>query len=91
VPYNSLEGLMEDPHLTDVGFFRIEDHPTEGRVKRTALPNRFSGGEREDEMPAPRLGADTRAVLAEAGYGSAQIDAMIAEGAAQEPVRGGSR
>jgi crotonobetainyl-CoA:carnitine CoA-transferase CaiB-like acyl-CoA transferase len=83
VPYNSLEGLMEDPHLADVGFFRAEDHPTEGRVRRTALPNRFSGGERKEAVPAPRLGADTRAVLAEAGYDEGAIEALIAEGAAR--------
>jgi crotonobetainyl-CoA:carnitine CoA-transferase CaiB-like acyl-CoA transferase len=85
VPYNSLEALMEDPHLTDVGFFRAEDHPTEGRLRRTALPNRFSGGEREEEVPAPRLGADTRAVLAEAGYDDMTIGTLIAAGAAREP------
>jgi len=84
VPYNSLEGLMEDPHLADVGFFRAEDHPTEGRVRRTALPNRFSGGEREEDGPAPRLGADTRAVLAEAGYDEGAIEALISDGAARD-------
>jgi crotonobetainyl-CoA:carnitine CoA-transferase CaiB-like acyl-CoA transferase len=84
--YNSLEGLMEDPHLADVGFFEMEDHPSEGRLKRTAIPNSFSGGMREDRLPTPRLGEQTRELLAEAGYDEAAIAALVAAGVAKEPA-----
>jgi len=44
------------------------------------VPNKLSGGVRQDYRPAPKLGADSREVLAEAGYDSATIDRMVAEG-----------
>ncbi|WP_426958949.1 CaiB/BaiF CoA transferase family protein [Muricoccus radiodurans] len=79
--YNTLEDLMEDPHLTDSGFFRTEEHPSEGRIRRTAVPNRFGGGMREDELPAPRLGQHTREVLRGIGYDEAELDRLEAAGA----------
>lgn len=78
--YNSLEDLLEDPHLAATGFFAPEDHPSEGRIRRTATPNRFSGGMRQDALPAPRLGESSRAVLRELGVAEEAIDRMIAAG-----------
>lgn len=80
--YNSIDDLLDDPHLTDVGFYQEIDHPTEGRILKTKTPNGFSGGMREDTLPAPHIGEQTRQVLAELGYDAAVIDAMIASGAA---------
>ena len=80
--YNSIDDLLTDPHLTDVGFFKTEEHPSEGRLRRTKLANIFSGGAREDETHAPRTGEHTRAILAEAGYADAEIDALLASGGA---------
>ncbi|WP_439595389.1 CaiB/BaiF CoA transferase family protein [Falsiroseomonas sp.] len=78
--YNSLDDLLEDPHLAATGFFAPEDHPSEGRIRRTATPNRFGGGMREDALPAPRLGADSRTILRELGVAEEAIDHMIAAG-----------
>ena len=80
--YNSIDDLLTDPHLADVGFFKTEEHPSEGRLRRTKLANTFSGGAREDETHAPRTGEHTRAILAEAGYTDAEIDAVLASGGA---------
>ena len=80
--YNSIDDLLTDPHLADVGFFRPEDHPSEGRIRRTRRANIFSGGERQHERHAPRLGENTREILKEAGYAEADIDSMLASGAA---------
>jgi crotonobetainyl-CoA:carnitine CoA-transferase CaiB-like acyl-CoA transferase len=44
------------------------------------VPNKLSGGVRQDYRPAPKLGADSREVLAEAGYDAATLERMIAEG-----------
>jgi crotonobetainyl-CoA:carnitine CoA-transferase CaiB-like acyl-CoA transferase len=81
--YNSIDDLLEDPHLDDVGFFRREEHPSQGRIRRTKVPNAFSGGARTDESHAPTMGEHTAAVLAEIGYTRDQIDTMIAAGAAR--------
>jgi len=84
-PYNTIDGLLEDPHLKATGFVFNEDHPTEGAIRRTRVANRFSGGMRDATLPAPRIGEHTRELLAEAGCTAAQIDAMIASGAAVAP------
>lgn len=80
--YNSIDDLLDDPHLNDVGFYEEVDHPTEGRILQTKTPNSFSGGMREDTLPAPHVGEQTREVLAELGYDATAIDAMIENGAA---------
>ena len=81
--YNAIDDLFDDPHLNDVGFFGTEQHPSEGLIRRTKIPNQFSGGMREAGLPAPLLGQHTAEVLAEAGYGADEIAAMMAEGSAQ--------
>ncbi|MBC9175900.1 CaiB/BaiF CoA transferase family protein [Pseudoroseomonas ludipueritiae] len=83
--YNTLEDLMADPHLQDAGFFTSEEHPTEGRIRRTKTPNHFSGGMREDELPAPRLGENTREVLRGLGYTEAELDLLASRGAIAAP------
>lgn len=85
MPYNTLESLLEDPHLHDVGFFESEEHPSEGRIRRTRIPNRFGGGMRHDGRPAPRLGEHTEEVLREAGLSPEEIRGLFAAGAALAP------
>ena len=80
--YNTIDELLTDPHLTDVGFFKEEQHPSEGKIKRTRLANTFSGGARSNETSAPLLGQHTREILKEAGFSPAEIDVMVAGGAA---------
>ncbi len=80
--YHTLETLMQDPHLADVGFFRKFDHPTEGRMIDMGLTNKSTAGARKDFMPAPKVGQHTVEVLREAGYSDGAIDAMVAAGTA---------
>ena len=82
--YNSIDDLLTDPHLKDVGFYKEEHHPSEGKIHRTKLANVFSGGAREDEGHAPLMGQQTREILAEVGYGKAEIEAMLKAGAVTE-------
>lgn len=79
--YNTIDDLLTDPHLADVGFFQPEDHPSEGRIRRSRRANKFSGGERQAETHAPTLGEHTDAILAGAGYTDAEIEKMRTSGA----------
>jgi crotonobetainyl-CoA:carnitine CoA-transferase CaiB-like acyl-CoA transferase len=81
MPYHTLDSLLEDPHLQDVGFFELKDHPTEGRTRSMRLPNKWSSGTRREWSPAPKLGQHSVEVLREAGYDDAAIESMIAAGA----------
>jgi crotonobetainyl-CoA:carnitine CoA-transferase CaiB-like acyl-CoA transferase len=85
--YNTIDELMTDPHLKDVSFFKEEEHPTEGKIRRSKLANVFSGGVRENETHAPLYGEHSREILAELGYSKADIDKMVAGKAVTEAKR----
>ena len=83
--YNSIDDLFADPHLADMSASSSgRSTRAKGAIRRTKVANIFYGGMREDQLPAPRLGEHTRAVLEGIGYNTAQIDGMIASGAARE-------
>jgi len=82
--YNTIDDLMTDPHLKDVGFFKEEHHPSEGKLRRSKPANTFSGGMRQEQGHAPLMGEHTREILSEAGYAKAEIEAMLAAGAVTE-------
>lgn len=54
---NTLETLLEDPHLNDVDFFVDYDHPSEGRLRTTRFPIEFSASPCDMPAPAPTRGA----------------------------------
>lgn len=80
MPYHTLDSLLEDPHLKDVGFFELKDHPTEGNTRSMRLPNKWSSGVRREWRPAPKLGQNSVEVLREIGCSEAAIEAMVANG-----------
>ncbi len=82
-PVNSLEDVLDDPHLADVGMFVEMDHPTEGRVVNVRSP--FRSGEVADDIPAPQLGGDTRTLLTELGYGAEDIEVLVSTGVVGTP------
>jgi formyl-CoA transferase len=81
-PVHTAESLLEDEHIRDVGMFAVTEHPTEGTIREPGIPTRWSASPPAVRLPAPRLGEHTREVLAELGFEQAQIDALIAAGAA---------
>ena len=81
MPFQTLDALLDDPHLKDVGFFGLVEHPTEGRIWNMRLPNKLSGGVRQDFRAAPKIGEHSTEILREAGYDDATIEAMVATGA----------
>jgi len=65
-----------------------QDHPQAGRTRQARTPARFSATPPEATPPARRLGEDTRAVLAQAGYDAGSIADMIAQGIATDTQEG---
>jgi crotonobetainyl-CoA:carnitine CoA-transferase CaiB-like acyl-CoA transferase len=80
-PINSPQDLLDDPHFAATGFVRTEHHPTEGRLRALGVPSGWSATVPETPFPARAFGADSRAILREAGLSDAEIDAMAADGA----------
>ena len=75
MPLHTVETLIEDPHLNDVGLFQIMDHPTEGQVRVVGCPSNWSAHEPTIRHHAPALGEHTAEILAEAGLSEAEIAA----------------
>ncbi|MDA3644230.1 CoA transferase [Saccharopolyspora indica] len=88
---NTPDTLLDDPHLAEVGFFVDQQHPSEGHLRMLGIPQRWSESRPELRLPAPRLGEHTEQLLAEYGFARAEIDELLASGAAVAagPVRGG--
>jgi len=78
----SLEELLHDPHLEATGFWQERDSEF-GRLRFPGIPTRFSATPGAIGDPGPALGADSRAILAEAGLDPQAIDALIGSGAAR--------
>jgi len=78
MPYHTLDSLMEDPHLADVGLFQKIEHPTEGTIINMALPNKLSRGARSDFNPAPKIGQHSVEILGELGYDDDVIEKLVA-------------
>jgi crotonobetainyl-CoA:carnitine CoA-transferase CaiB-like acyl-CoA transferase len=65
-PLRSLDELFDDPHLADVDFFQVVEHPTEGEVVGARNPVRFAGtplAAPREMRPAPVLGEHDAEVL----------------------------
>jgi crotonobetainyl-CoA:carnitine CoA-transferase CaiB-like acyl-CoA transferase len=82
---NTLDGIIDDPHLKAVGFWQEFDHPTEGRLRMTRFPVTFSKTPAENTRHQPLLGEHSVEILREAGYSAEQVDSMLASGATKAP------
>ncbi|RPI39581.1 MAG: CoA transferase, partial [Betaproteobacteria bacterium] len=87
-PMHTLETLLLDPHLDDVDFFQIEEHPTEGKVRSMRLPMHFSATPAMNRRPTPHIGEHTVEVLREAGLSAGEIDELVAQGIVRATVPG---
>ncbi len=72
--------VLDDPQVRAMGYFRTVEHPTEGPFETMGPPFVLSKFEMAANRPAPALGADSRAVLREAGLTDAEIRAALATG-----------
>lgn len=81
-PVNDHAGLFNHPQIEAIGAFSWVDQPGMGKVAVANPPGvpPLESGSRQ--AVAPVLGADTRTVLEEIGYDAAQIESLLASGAA---------
>ena len=82
---NTLESLFTDPQLEATGFWKTVEHPTEGTLRMPDIPATYSKTPGDIRRLQPRLGEHSLEVLREAGFGQAEIDAMLASGATVQP------
>ena len=75
---NTLDGVIDDPHLKAVGFWQELDHPTEGKLRMTRFPVTFSETPAENKRHQPVMGEHSIEILKEAGLSDAEIQAMLA-------------
>jgi crotonobetainyl-CoA:carnitine CoA-transferase CaiB-like acyl-CoA transferase len=81
-PMATLGEVAADPQAQAAGCFVETPDGWGGAFRAPAGPVRFPGAAVGPAGPAPRLGEHTRAVLREAGFGEAEVEALIASGAA---------
>jgi len=76
---NSAAEVPHDPQVVHNHSLVETDHGDAGRVRGTRPPARFAQSPATAAGPAPRLGGDSRAVLAKLGFGSAEIEGFAAD------------
>lgn len=79
-PVRSAAELRSDPQVQAIGGIRPIPHPDIPGFRTVALPFDIDGTPLPVQSPPPRLGADTRRVLAELGYDDDRIDRMLEAG-----------
>ena len=77
-PVQDYRDLEADPQLRHLGVFKCAESAGGAQIRMVAHPARYDGRTPEVRLVPQRLGAQTREVLGEIGYGAADIDAMIA-------------
>ena len=78
--YNSPREAINDPQVRANAYTVDLDHPVFGRYTAAGMP--FSVGTSHTALrgPSPRLGEHTAEVMREAGFDSAVIDGLVADG-----------
>jgi crotonobetainyl-CoA:carnitine CoA-transferase CaiB-like acyl-CoA transferase len=78
--------VLDDPQVINNGLIETFEQPGLGRVRQPRPAARFAETPAAIGGPAPRIGEDTRAVLAELGYAPGEIEKLVASGAAKAAV-----
>ena len=84
--------MIRHPQIAANALIVETEHPGAGPLRQTRPPARFEGTPAEHRFGAPALGQHSREILAEAGLGEAEIERLLASGAARAaaPVREGA-
>lgn len=84
LPYGLVQtpaGLADDPQAQAIGLLVDDVHPVAGRIRQPRHPILFDATPAALGGPAPTLGQDTDAVLAELGLAGEEIAGLRASGA----------
>ncbi|MEH6809484.1 MAG: CoA transferase [Hyphomonas oceanitis] len=65
--YNTMEAVLTDPHLQQVGFFEERIHAVAGAYRSMKHPVKFSDSPASTRIDPPCLGADTETILESLG------------------------
>ena len=77
---NTPESLFEDEHLKNTQFFKVNNHPTEGKLLYTSFPVDFNEDHNSETIHAPNLGEHTEEILNELGYTKADLEKLASDG-----------
>jgi formyl-CoA transferase len=83
-PVLALDQVFADPQVRHLGVAQTLTHASDGPVTLLRLPLNFSSTPASIRSAAPIPGADTREILAECGYGEAEIEGLVRCGAAAD-------
>lgn len=64
---NSVADLLQDPHLSAIGYWQRVEHPTEGSILTSGIPTKFSQTPGSIRRHAPNLGEHSDEVLGPLG------------------------
>ena len=81
-PINSIGDMAADPQTLAREMVVELEHPRAGHTRALGLPIKFSATPGRVARPAPCYGEHTREVLGEFGFAAAEIEALLASGAA---------
>lgn len=83
-PIRTLDEVVAEPQTEAVGILRPTAHPDIPDYRDVGIPLSWDGARPGTRRLPPRLGADTREVLAEIGRSADEIDRLVARGVVGE-------
>lgn len=85
-PMNTLDSLLQDPHLLATNFFQVMEHPSEGTIRLMRSPTEWSATPPQIRRHVPLLGEQSAEILGELGYSPGEISDLFKRGIAQTAV-----